>query len=295
MKQQFEQVVSVKSNYYTQGSPVQFVKLELLRNSDSGEIAVCFTFQNVTESPLQDLVVRFKCRDSSGSVACEEEFCYEGTLEPGEKFGGSQAVYLTTRRLSKADVHLLHVRDASGHLMDLSACPRVRLPQQPVLSEELRARLCQKTHNPQLQYEPVVVDGGWLCGCGAFHAGDGVYCPACGADRILVQNMIDTLRRGQAEAPALDEQPTRMAGAASSAFVPEMDDQPTRMVDAPQPAGEYDEYEGEEEDGEYDEDEYDEETPEDRDARARAIICWAPVVTAVLCVITIGIGVLCCL
>ena len=74
-----------------------------------------------------------------------------------------------------------------------------------------------------------------------------------------------------------------------------MDDQPTRMADLPQTAGEYDEYEGEEEDEEEDDDEYYEETPEDRDARARAIIRWAPIVTAVLCVITIGIGVLCCL
>ena len=53
----------------------------------------------------------------------------------------------------------------------------------------------------------MVVDGGWLCGCGAFHTGDGVYCPVCGADRILVQNMIATLQRAQA---ALDDAVARM-------------------------------------------------------------------------------------
>ena len=41
MEENFEPVARTRANYYTPGSPVQFVCVELLRGDVSGENAVC--------------------------------------------------------------------------------------------------------------------------------------------------------------------------------------------------------------------------------------------------------------
>ena len=47
MEENFEPVARTRANYYTPGSPVQFVCVELLKGEVSGEHAVCLTFKNI--------------------------------------------------------------------------------------------------------------------------------------------------------------------------------------------------------------------------------------------------------
>ena len=76
MDQNFSLMAQSRANYYTAGSPVQFVRVELLKGDVTGEVAVCLTFKNVGTEPLTGLVVHFKCKDAAGQVLCEYDFCY---------------------------------------------------------------------------------------------------------------------------------------------------------------------------------------------------------------------------
>ena len=48
MEENFNPVAQTRANYYTPGSPVQFVCVELLKGDVSGEHAVCLTFKNIS-------------------------------------------------------------------------------------------------------------------------------------------------------------------------------------------------------------------------------------------------------
>ena len=94
MDQNFSLMAQSRANYYTAGSPVQFVRVELLKGDVTGEVAVCLTFKNVGTEPLTGLVVHFKCKDAAGQVLCEDDFYYEQlNAQPGEVFGSDDAVY----------------------------------------------------------------------------------------------------------------------------------------------------------------------------------------------------------
>lgn len=77
MEQNFSLMAQSRANYYTAGSPVQFVRVELLKGDSTGEVAVCLTFKNVGTEPMTGLVIHFKCKDPSGQVLCEDDFYYE--------------------------------------------------------------------------------------------------------------------------------------------------------------------------------------------------------------------------
>ena len=49
MEENFNPVARTRANYYTPGSPVQFVCVELLKGELSGENAVCLTFKNISK------------------------------------------------------------------------------------------------------------------------------------------------------------------------------------------------------------------------------------------------------
>ena len=85
MDQNFSLMAQSRANYYTAGSPVQFVRVELLKGDVTGEVAVCLTFKNVGTEPLTGLVVHFKCKDAAGQVLCEDDFYYESLdVQPGD-------------------------------------------------------------------------------------------------------------------------------------------------------------------------------------------------------------------
>ena len=110
MEENFNPVARTRANYYTPGSPVQFVCVELLRGDVSGENAVCLTFKNISRVTLTALEVHFKCKGVDGVILCEDQFEYRDIeVKPGELFGMDDAVFVTQKAITSVDVVLKNV------------------------------------------------------------------------------------------------------------------------------------------------------------------------------------------
>lgn len=326
MEENFDLLAQSRANYYTKGSPIQFVKVELLKGDVSGDIAVCLSFKNITNDPINGLLVEFKCKDRSGTVVCQDRFEYQDlNAANGQIFGSDDAVYISQAPVGSVEVDLLEAYKADGTVLDLSGFVRTRLPAPKKLPEDLAKALSERTGKEGLQFVPQVIDQGWYCACGAFHPREegGVWCSECGADRILLQNTLSSmLQAAKAEQqPETDEQPTRMVP-------PVRPEEPTRAVpplrNQPDPSYNLPPLHPEEEDDDADmtladdrgrgryaasrlgfreQDDYEDENGYDeeyddyqdgemdrRDMIAEKIIRWAPPITAVLCAIVALIG-----
>lgn len=307
MEENFNLIAQTRANYYTPGSPVQFVCVELLKGDVSGEHAVCLTFKNVSRVVLTALEIHFKCKGAGGVILCEDEFEYRDlNVQPGETFGMDDAVFVTEKGISSVDVSLKNVYNGK-RVVHLDAIKRVRLPSPKRLSPELQAAMETRMNRKGMKYMPQVLEnGGWYCACGAFHPKeeDTVYCSECGSDRILLQNALNTLlqpRENVEPAPQADSPAAEPAAEATRVVVPAAPRQPaaeaapvvhraesryeareeaTREV-AParraEPASapkrvpepeEYDDYEDEEDSG---------------DSMAENLIRWVPPITAIIC------------
>ena len=199
MEENFDLLAQSRANYFTKGSPVQFVKVELLKGDVTGDIAVCLSFKNISAARLTQLQITFKCKDRSGAVVCQDQFVYEDlNAAHGEVFGADDAVYISSSPIGSVEVELGTARFADGSSVDLTGYPRVRLAPPKKLPAELAAKLCERTHKEGLTVVPQVLDEGWYCACGAFHPReeDGVWCSECGSDRILLQNTLSSLLQG---------------------------------------------------------------------------------------------------
>ena len=237
MEENFNPVARTRANYYTPGSPVQFVCVELL------EHAVCLTFKNISKVTLTALEIHFKCKGVDGVILCEDRFEYRDLeVKPGEMFGMDDAVFVTSKAITSVEVSLCNVYNGK-RVVHLDAIKRVRLPAPKRLSAELEKALETRMNRPELKYQPQVFENGWYCACGAFHPKeeDTVYCSECGCDRILLQNALNTLLQPEQPAQAeqeletplapqpAQEEPTRIMGAAP---VPPVQEEPTRIVGA---------------------------------------------------------------
>ena len=232
MEESFDPIAQTRANYYTPGSPVQFVRVELLKGSVSGDRAVCLTFKNISRVNLTALEIRFKCKTTGGEILCEDEFAYRDIdVRPGELFGMDDAVFITQKPIVSVDVVLCSVYNGN-RVVRLDGIRRVRLPAPRRLPDDLAAALEERVGRKGMIYAPQVLDSGWYCACGAFHPKeeDTVYCSECGSDRILLQNALNTLMQPEQaepdehdEAPAGEaDAPTRVAGQAGGtrAFEP---------------------------------------------------------------------------
>ena len=239
MEENFNPVARTRANYYTPGSPVQFVCVELLKGDVSGEHAVCLTFKNISKVTLTALEIHFKCKGVDGVILCEDRFEYRDLeVTPGELFGMDDAVFVTAKAITSVDVSLCNVYNGK-RVVHLDGIKRVRLPAPKRLSAELEKALETRMNRPELKYQPQVFENGWYCACGAFHPKeeDTVYCSECGCDRILLQNALNTLLQPEQPAqtePELEtplapqaEEPTRIMGAAP------VQEEPTRIMGAP--------------------------------------------------------------
>ncbi len=209
MEETFDPIARTRANYYTPGSPVQFVCVELLKGSASGDRAVCLTFKNISRVELTALDIRFKCKSTGGEIICEDEFEYRGlAVKPGELFGMDDAVFVTQKPITSVDVVLERVYNGK-RAVQLGKIKRVRLPAPRRLPDELAAALQQRIGRSDMKYAPQVLDCGWYCACGAFHPKeeDTVYCSECGCDRILLQNALNTLLQPEPEPEAAPAQP----------------------------------------------------------------------------------------
>lgn len=316
MEENFDLLAQSRANYFTKGSPVQFVKVELLKGDVTGDIAVCLSFKNISAARLTQLQITFKCKDRSGAVVCHDQFVYEDlNAAHGEVFGADDAVYISSSPIGSVEVELGTARFADGSSVDLTGYPRVRLAPPKKLPAELAAKLCERTHKEGLTVVPQVLDEGWYCACGAFHPReeDGVWCSECGSDRILLQNTLSSLLQGGSSEPVTDDEPTRMVP-------PVRQEEPTRTVPpisgrpvAAEPLDEEDDdvivapprraarpaeqaqpsrsrYQAREQYEEQYEEQYDQGEEDPRDVIAGRIIRWAPPITAVLCAIIAAVG-----
>ena len=145
MDQNFSLMAQSRANYYTAGSPVQFVRVELLKGDVTGEVAVCLTFKNVGTEPLTGLVVHFKCKDAAGQVLCEDDFYYEQlNAQPGTVFGSDDAVYVSDTPVSSVEVEQDRAF-LNGRGVDLRNYKRVRLNMPRVLPGSISRTLQQRT------------------------------------------------------------------------------------------------------------------------------------------------------
>ena len=245
MEENFEPVAHTRANYYTPGSPVQFVCVELLRGDVSGENAVCLTFKNISRVTLTALEVHFKCKGVDGVILCEDQFEYRDIeVKPGELFGMDDAVFITSKAITSVDVSLVNVYNGK-RVVHLDGIKRVRLPAPRRLTPDLAKALEARMNRTGLKYQPQVFENGWYCACGAFHPKeeDTVYCSECGCDRILLQNALNTLLQPERpaaeeevetviapETPASPEEPTRILGTKYPAQP--VQDEPTRIMSA---------------------------------------------------------------
>ena len=189
MDQNFSLMAQSRANYYTAGSPVQFVRVELLKGDTTGEVAVCLTFKNVGTEPLTGLVVHFKCKDAAGQVLCEDDFYYEQlNAQPGAVFGSDDAVYVSDTPVSSVEVEQDRAF-LNGRGVDLRNYKRVRLNMPRVLPGSIAKTLQQRTGNVQLTCVPQDTEYGWFCACGAFHPNEEntTVCSECGGDRAAIK------------------------------------------------------------------------------------------------------------
>ena len=230
MDQNFSLMAQSRANYYTAGSPVQFVRVELLKGDTTGEVAVCLTFKNVGTEPLTGLVVHFKCKDAAGQVLCEDDFYYEQlNAQPGAVFGSDDAVYVSDTPVSSVEVEQDRAF-LNGRGVDLRNYKRVRLNMPRVLPGSIAKTLQQRTGNVQLTCVPQDTEYGWFCACGAFHPNEEntTVCSECGGDRAGIKATLTAILEEARQAAERQQQEVN-AVASSVAPAPAPAPQPQEL------------------------------------------------------------------
>lgn len=195
MEQNFSLMAQSRANYYTAGSPVQFVRVELLKGDVTGEVAVCLTFKNVGTEPLTGLVIHFKCKDAAGQILCEDDFYYEQlNAMPGDLFGADDAVYVSDTPVSSVEIEQDRAF-LNGRGVDLRGYKRVRLQTPRVLPGSIAKTLQTRMGNTALTCVPQDIEQGWFCSCGAFHPNEEntAVCSECGSDRTQVKVQLTSI------------------------------------------------------------------------------------------------------
>ena len=209
MEENFDPVARTRANYYTPGSPVQFVCVELLKGEASGDHAVCLTFKNVGTEPLTGFIIHFKCKDASGQILCEDDFYYEQlNVQPGELFGADDAVFVCDTPVSSVEIEQDRAF-LNGRGVDLRNYKRVRLQAPRVLPGSIARTLQTRNNNKMLTCVPQDTENGWFCACGAFHPNEEAVsvCSECGGDCAYIKA---TLTRILEEARQAAEQQQRV-------------------------------------------------------------------------------------
>ena len=236
MDQNFSLMAQSRANYYTAGSPVQFVRVELLKGDVTGEVAVCLTFKNVGTEPLTGLVVHFKCKDAAGQVLCEDDFYYEQlNAQPGAVFGSDDAVYVSDTPVSSVEVEQDRAF-LNGRGVDLRNYKRVRLNMPRVLPGSISRTLQQRTGNVQLTCVPQDTEYGWFCACGVFHPNEEntTVCSECGGDRAAIKaTLTGILEEARQAAERQQQEVNAVANSVAPAPAPQPQAQPAPAATDP--------------------------------------------------------------
>ena len=236
MDQNFSLMAQSRANYYTAGSPVQFVRVELLKGDVTGEVAVCLTFKNVGTEPLTGLVVHFKCKDAAGQVLYEEDFYYEQLkAQPSAVYGSDDAVYVSDTPVSSVEVEQDRAF-LNGRGVDLRNYKRVRLNMPRVLPGSISRTLQQRTGNVQLTCVPQDTEYGWFCACGAFHPNEEntTVCSECGGDRAAIKaTLTGILEEARQAAERQQQEVNAVANSVAPAPAPQPQAQPAPAATDP--------------------------------------------------------------
>ena len=236
MDQNFSLMAQSRANYYTAGSPVQFVRVELLKGDVTGEVAVCLTFKNVGTEPMTGLVVHFKCKDAAGQVLCEDDFYYEQlNAQPGAVFGSDDAVHVSDTPVSSVEVEQDRAF-LNGRGVDLRNYKRVRLNMPRVLPGSISRTLQQRTGNVQLTCVPQDTEYGWFCACGAFHPNEEntTVCSECGGDRAAIKaTLTGILEEARQAAERQQQEVNAVANSVAPAPAPQPQAQPAPAATDP--------------------------------------------------------------
>ena len=201
---------------------MQFVRVELLKGSISGDRAVCLTFKNISRVNLTALDVRFKCKTTGGEILCEDEFAYQGLISsPGSCSGMDDAVFITQKPITSVDVVLKNVYNGK-RVVRLDNIKRVRLPAPRRLPEDLAAALEERMGRKGMVYRPPGA-GLWLVlrlrRLPSQGGGHGLLQrvrlgPDPAAKRPEHPDAAGAAPRGGSACPEAEAEPTRIAGTA---------------------------------------------------------------------------------
>lgn len=236
MDQNFSLMAQSRANYYTAGSPVQFVRVELLKGDVTGEVAVCLTFKNVGTEPLTGFIIHFKCKDASGQILCEDDFYYEQlNVQPGELFGADDAVFVSDTPVSSVEIEQDRAF-LNGRGVDLRNYKRVRLQAPRVLPGSIARTLQTRTNNKMLTCVPQDTENGWFCACGAFHPNEEntTVCSECGGDRAAIKaTLTGILEEARQAAERQQQEVNAVANSVAPAPAPQPQAQPAPAATDP--------------------------------------------------------------
>ncbi|NCC08454.1 MAG: hypothetical protein EOM30_10580 [Clostridia bacterium] len=186
---QFTPIALSRARYYTKGSPVQFVQVELLRIDDTGNIVVTLTFKNINSRPLTAFTAHFVCKDRNGGVIMEDNFTYENLdVAPDEMFGSDDGVFVTDEPLGGIEVSLVSVEYGSQR-HSLAQCQAVTLQKLQKLPVDISKRVNMALQKNCAVYIPFNAPDGWVCTCGGFNynVGRGAQvCTECGTEKKVL-------------------------------------------------------------------------------------------------------------
>ena len=210
MSQEFSSVAQSRARYYSKGSPVQFVCVELLRMEDTGDMVVTLTFKNLApQRTLTAFTAHFRCKDRAGGIVMEDDFTYEDlSVQEGECFGGDDAVFVSPQPLSSVEVNLVSVEYDGRTRHDLTRCTPVPLPKLQPLSDAAAAAVNGALQTSDAKYMPTNVADGWQCTCGAFNynAGRGLaMCTECGMDKAALFSAVRDALQTERTPQMMDE------------------------------------------------------------------------------------------
>ncbi len=195
MNTQFTSIASTRARYYLKNSPVQFVLVELLKASDTNEIAVTLTFKNISAKVLNSLNIQFICKDADNNIIVQESFSYNNlNIKEGELFGANDAVYISNVPISNVEVKLVNVA-FEGKLFNLMDKKNIALPELKELSDATAYILSNTLNIKSAKYMPCNVKDGWQCTCGAFNynVSQGKFaCSECNTKKEELINAVKT-------------------------------------------------------------------------------------------------------
>lgn len=204
MGQEFTPLAQSRAGYYCKGSPVHFVRVELLRMESTGDTVVTLTFKNLFSRPLVSFTAYFRCKNKYGEVVVEDAFTYDDVYaNEGDCFGCDDAVFVSDEPLGSVEVRLGSVTYDDGVPHDLRRCTAVALPPLRPLPQRERSALRRALHTEDADYYPEEAEDGWRCMCGAFNynAGQGMYfCSECGMEKAMMRSALQQVRQA-AEPP----------------------------------------------------------------------------------------------